>query len=113
MSAELPFKRGAIELLLLKTVSWRPMHGYAITQWIQDTTDDALKVEEGSLYPALHRLENKGLIESRWGTSENNRQAKFYTLTPEGRRTLRAESESWVQYAAAITKVITATKQPG
>jgi PadR family transcriptional regulator, regulatory protein PadR len=112
VSAELPFKRGAIELLLLKTVSWRPMHGYAIAQWIQDTTDDALKVEEGSLYPALHRLENKGLIESRWGTSENNRQAKFYTLTPEGRRTLRAESESWVQYAAAITKVITATKQP-
>ena len=66
-AAELPFKRGAIELLLLKTVSWRPMHGYAIAQWIQDTTDNALKVEEGSLYPALHRLENKGLIESAVG----------------------------------------------
>jgi transcriptional regulator len=112
VSAALPFKRGAIELLILKTVSWRPMHGYAIAQWIQDTTDDALKVEEGSLYPALHRLENKGLIESRWGTSENNRQAKFYTLTADGRRTLRVESDGWVQYAAAITKVITATKQP-
>jgi PadR family transcriptional regulator, regulatory protein PadR len=112
VATELPFKRGAIELLILKTVSWRPMHGYAIAQWIQDTTDDALRVEEGSLYPALHRLENKGLIESRWGTSENNRQAKFYTLTPDGRRTLRVESDSWVQYAAAITKVITATKQP-
>jgi DNA-binding PadR family transcriptional regulator len=67
--AELPFKRGAIELLILETVSWRPMHGYAIAQWIQEITDDALKVEEGSLYPALHRLENKGLIESKWGTS--------------------------------------------
>jgi PadR family transcriptional regulator PadR len=109
--AELPFKRGAIELLILKTISWRPMHGYAIAQWIQDTTDDALKVEEGSLYPALHRLENKGLIESKWGTSENNRQAKYYGLTPEGRRTLRAESDSWIQYAAAITKVITASRQ--
>ena len=112
MPAELPFKRGAIQLLILKTVSWRPMHGYAIAQWIQETTDDALKVEEGSLYPALHRLENKGLVESKWGTSENNRQAKYYGLTPEGRRTLRAESESWMQYAAAITKVITASRQP-
>jgi transcriptional regulator len=110
--AELPFKRGAIELLILKTVSWRPMHGYAIAQWIQETTDDALKVEEGSLYPALHRLENKGLIESKWGTSENNRQAKYYGLTSEGRRTLRAESEGWMQYAAAITKVVTANRQP-
>lgn len=112
MPAELPFKRGAIELLILKTVSWRPMHGYAIAQWIQEITDDALKVEEGSLYPALHRLENKGLIESKWGTSENNRQAKYYGLTSDGRRTLRAESESWMQYAAAITKVITASRQP-
>jgi len=110
--AELPFKRGAIELLILKTISWRPMHGYAIAQWIQDTTDDALKVEEGSLYPALHRLENKGLVEPSWGLSENNRQAKFYALTPEGRRVLRAEVESWMQYAAAITKVVTATRQP-
>jgi PadR family transcriptional regulator, regulatory protein PadR len=112
MSAELPFKRGAIELLVLKTLSWGPMHGYAIAKWIQDTTDDALRVEEGSLYPALHRLENKGLIEPRWGVSENNRQAKFYVLTGDGRETLRAECDSWVQYAAAITKVVTATKQP-
>jgi PadR family transcriptional regulator PadR len=110
--AELPFKRGAIELLILKTVSWGPMHGYAIARWIQDTTDDALSVEEGSLYPALHRLENKGLIEAAWGVSENNRQAKFYTLTADGRRTLRAESESWMRFAEAITKVVTATRQP-
>src|SRR5919202_2414697 len=87
---ELPFKRGAIELLILKTVSWGPMHGYAIGKWIQDTTDDALRVEEGSLYPALHRLEDKGLIEAKWGVSENNRQAKFYSLTSRGRVALRA-----------------------
>ena len=112
MPTELPFKRGAIELLILKTLSWGPMHGYAIAKWIQDTTDDALKVEEGSLYPALHRLENKGLVTTSWGVSENNRQAKFYALTPAGRRSLSAEIETWVQYAAAITKVVTATRQP-
>ena len=88
------------------------MHGYAVAKWIQDTTDDALSVEEGSLYPALHRLENKELIAPSWGVSENNRQAKFYSLTHEGRRVLRAESESWAQYAAAISKVVNATKQP-
>ena len=111
MQTDLPFKRGAIELLILKTLSWGPKHGYAIARWIQDTTEDALRVEEGSLYPALHRLENKGLVEPTWGLSDNARQAKFYVLTPAGRRTLRAESESWMQYAAAITKVVTA-KQP-
>lgn len=79
MAADLEFKRGAIELLILKTVSWGPMHGYAIARWIQDTTDDALRVEEGSLYPALHRLEDKGAVEANWGVSENNRQAKFYS----------------------------------
>jgi transcriptional regulator len=109
---ELPFKRGAIELLILKTLSWGPMHGYAIAKWIQDTTDDALRVEEGSLYPALHRLENKGLVSTSWGVSENNRQAKYYALTAAGRRTLTAEIETWIQYAAAITKVVTATRQP-
>jgi PadR family transcriptional regulator, regulatory protein PadR len=111
-STDLEFKRGAIELLLLKTLSWGPMHGYAIAKWIQDTTDDALCVEEGSLYPALHRLEEKGFIEAKWGLSENKRQAKFYTLTTRGRQALRAEIASWTQYAAAIAKVITATRQP-
>jgi PadR family transcriptional regulator, regulatory protein PadR len=110
MPADLEFKRGAIELLILKTLSWGPMHGYAIAKWIQDTTDDALRVEEGSLYPALHRLEDKAAVEAKWGVSENNRQAKFYSLTPLGRRVLRAEIESWTHFAAAIAKVIHATR---
>jgi transcriptional regulator len=110
MPTDLEFKRGAIELLVLKTLSWGPRHGYAIARWIQDTTDDALRVEEGSLYPALHRLEDKGAIEAKWGVSENNRQAKFYSLTPLGRRALRAEIESWTHFAAAIAKVIHATQ---
>ena len=112
MATDLEFKRGAIELLILKTVSWGPMHGYAIAKWIQDTTDDALRVEEGSLYPAPHRLEDKGAIEAKWGVSENNRQAKFYSLTPLGRRVLKSEVESWTHFAAAIAKVIHATRQP-
>ena len=112
MANDLEFKRGAIELLILKTLSWGPMHGYAIARWIQDTTDDALKVEEGSLYPALHRLENKNAIEAKWGVSEKNRTAKFYSLTPSGRQLLRTEIESWTHYAAAIAKVIGATRQP-
>jgi transcriptional regulator len=109
---EIDFKRGAIELLILKTLSWGPMHGYAIAKWIQDTTDDALRVEEGSLYPALHRLEDKGAIEATWGVSENKRQAKFYALTTVGRRSLRAEIDDWTRFAAAIGKVIAATRQP-
>ncbi len=111
-STDLEFKRGAIELLVLKAVCWGPLHGYAIARWIQDTTDDALRVEEGSLYPALHRLEDKGLIDSKWGVSENKRQAKFYSLTARGRMALRAEIDSWTRFSDAIAKVIAASRQP-
>lgn len=111
VNADLTLKRGAIELLVLKSVSWRPMHGYAIAKWIQDTTEDALRVEEGSLYPALHRLEDKGLIEAKWGQSESKRQAKFYSLTPRGRAALRSEVDSWLRFSAAIAKVIAAKPQ--
>jgi transcriptional regulator len=109
---DLEFKRGAIELLILKTLSWGPMHGYAVARWIQQITHDALSVDEGSLYPALHRLEDKGAVKATWGVSENNRQAKFYTLTTRGRHALRVEADSWVRYAAAIGKVLHATRQP-
>ena len=88
---DLEFKRGAIELLVLKAVSWRRMHGYAIAKWIQQTTDDALRVEEGSLYPALYRMEHRGWIRSDRRMSELGRPAKFYQITPAGRRHLRAE----------------------
>ena len=108
IQVDLEFKRGAIELLVLKAVSWGPMHGYAIAKWIQRTTDDALRVEEGSLYPALHRLEDKGLVDSEWGISDANRRAKFYSITPFGRKALRVEMRSWTLFAAAIAKVIVA-----
>src|SRR5262247_4788020 len=109
-NVDLEFKRGAIELLVLKAVSWGPMHGYAIARWIQDTTDDALRVEEGSLYPALHRLEDKGFVDTKWGVSETKRQAKFYSLTGRGRTALSAEIESWTRFYEAIAKVIVARR---
>ena len=110
MAPDLEFKRGAIELLILKTLSWGPMHGYGIARWIQTITDDALRVEEGSLYPALNRLEDKEMIEAEWGVSENNRRAKFYSLTTRGRQALTAEAESWNHFAAAIAKVLGASR---
>lgn len=102
--------QGTLDLLILRTLLLGPLHGHGIARHIQRTSDDVLQVEHGSLYPALHRLEDKGAIEAKWGVSENNRQAKFYSLTPLGRRALRAEIESWTHFAAAIAKVIHATQ---
>ncbi|HEY5060918.1 MAG TPA: PadR family transcriptional regulator [Gemmatimonadaceae bacterium] len=112
MRKPVEFRQGAIELLILKTLSWGTQHGFSIARWIQDTTDDVLRLEEGSLYPTLHRLEDKGWITSRWGTSANNRRARFYELTAVGRRQLAEETRDWWKYAEAIAKVLTATAKP-
>jgi len=105
-AADLEFKRGAIELLVLKAVSWGPMHGYAIARWIQDTTDDALRVEEGSLYPALHRMEEAGWIKARMITTEHNRRARAYEITAAGRRQLEVERERWRSITTAVNHVL-------
>src|ERR671919_1820909 len=94
--------RGTFDLLILRALSWGPAHGYAIARWIEQATNDVLAVGEGTLYPALHRLEERGWIEASWGVSENNRQAKFYSLTKRGRARLRVEHENWRRYAAAV-----------
>jgi transcriptional regulator len=99
---------GTLDVLILKTLSWGPMHGYAIGRWIRETTGDVLKVEEGALYPALHRLERKGLLEEEWRLTDTNRQAKFYTLTAAGRKRLRAETQRWTEYSTAVSTVLTA-----
>ena len=104
--------QGTLDLMILKAVSWHPMHGYGIARWIQQTTDDVLRVEEGSLYPALHRLEERGFIEPEWGLSENNRRAKYYRLTILGRAELRAETTSWSRFSEAVFKVVDANVQP-
>ncbi len=98
--------RGTLDLLILKSLTWGPMHGYAVSSWIRRRTDDAILVEEGALYPALHRLEARGWVAAEWGRSENNRRAKFYELTAEGRRQLRSRSATWERYAAAVGKVL-------
>ena len=112
MSKSVEFRQGAIELLILKTLSWGAQHGFSIARWIQDTTDDVLRLEEGSLYPTLHRMEDKGWIASRWGTSANNRRARFYELTSDGRAQLTTETRDWKKYADAIAKVLKATTKP-
>lgn len=110
--APLDLLQGTLDLLVLKTLSWGPAHGYSVARWIQELTDDVLQVGEGSLYPALHRLEEQGWVESEWRRSENNRKAKFYRLTAAGRAQLRAESATWAAFANAIAKVLRASEQP-
>ena len=104
--AKMDLLQGTLDVLILKTLSWGPLHGYAVVRWIAQSTGEALRIEEGALYPALHRMEQRGWIEAEWGVSENNRRAKFYRLTPEGRRQLHAEAESWQRYAEAVGKVL-------
>jgi len=110
--SKLEFLRGTLDVLILKALVWGPLHGYAITSLIRRQSDETLLLEEGTLYPALWRLESKGLLEAEWGFSENNRKAKFYHLTPEGRRQLRHEVRTWQAYAAAVAKVLDATQPP-
>lgn len=104
--------QGSLDLVVLKTLTWQPMHGFGIARWIQRLTDEALQVEEGSLYPALYRLENRGLVKAEWALTENNRRAKYYRLTPKGRKKLAEEADSWHRFATAIGKVLRATEQP-
>lgn len=97
---------GTLEVMILQAAKWGPRHGYAITAYIREASDDAFQLDEGALYQALHRLERQQLLVSNWGTSENNRRAKFYQLTPAGRRRLVKEAASWRRYAAAMNAVL-------
>lgn len=107
--AEIDLLRSSLDLLILKALSWAPMHGYAISEWIDDATRSVMLVEEGTLYPALHRLERRGWIESEWGVSANNRRAKFYASTAAGRARLRAEARIWQRNADAIAAALRRT----
>jgi PadR family transcriptional regulator len=104
--------QGTVELLVLKTLSWGPMHGYGIASWIESATDDVLRVEEGSLYPALYRMTRKGWIKGEWGVSENNRRAKYYRLTAEGRRQLAEQASGWERLAGAVSQAVSTTTAP-
>lgn len=101
--------QGTLELLILKTLARESMHGYGIVQRIHETAEDLLKVEDGSLYPALYRMEERGWIKSEWGVSDNNRRAKFYKLTRAGQKQLAAEQANWQRISKAVTKILQAT----
>ena len=98
--------QGTVDVLILKTLAWKPMHGYAIAQFLADRSRGELAVEGAALYQGLHRLERKGLIKSRWGTSDTNRRVRIYGLTPAGRAQLADEADGWKRYAAAVTRVL-------
>lgn len=100
--------QGTLGILILKALLTGRAHGYAVARWIENTTGDVLHIEEGSLYPALRRLEDRGLVTSEWGLSENNRRAKYYILTSDGRKHLRNEAAVWLRYSQAVTRVLRA-----
>lgn len=102
--------QGTLGVLILKSLSWGPMHGYGIARWIEQITDDELLVEEGSLYPALHRLQARGLVSSEWAISDTNRRVKSYTITEPGRQQLRAEMSRWERFSSAISRALDARR---
>ena len=112
MSAQVDVLKGTLDLMILKALSWGPTHGYGVTKWIRQTTEGTLDIDDGALYPALHRLERRGWIDAEWGVSENNRRAKYYRLTRDGRRQLRRELSSWARFSEALSKIVAAPQQP-
>ena len=106
MSNRIDLPQGTLDLLILRTISNEPVHGWAISERLQQVSAEALRVQQGSLYPALHRLERKGWIAASWGTSENNRKAKYYELTKAGRKQLEVEREAWEKLTAAVASVL-------
>jgi transcriptional regulator len=111
-ASDLDLLQGTLDVMILKALSWGPMHGFGVAKWIRSTTEDVLQIEDSALYPALHRMEYRGLVDADWGLTENKRRAKYYTLTARGRQQLRARSSSWDRYSRAVSQVIHATIQP-
>ena len=106
MGKSIDLLQGTLDLLILKTLAFEPMHGWGISQRIQQVSEDSLQVQQGSLYPALHRLEQQGWIASEWGASENNRRAKYYRLTVSGRKQLEVETRAWERLSAAVAQIL-------
>jgi PadR family transcriptional regulator PadR len=109
---DLDLLRGTLDVLVLKGLSWGPKHGYAVARWIEEMSDGSLQVLDGALYTSLHRMQEKGWVEGEWGVSDKGHRARFYKLTPLGRKQLRAESQGWTDYVAAVAKILEATTQP-
>jgi len=107
-----PVLKGTLDVLVLKALSWAPMHGFGVASWLERSSEGALGIEDSALYQALQRLEERGLLEAEWRISENNRRARYYKLTADGRRQLRAQTTSWLRYAGAVTQILQATTRP-
>ena len=108
-SPSLPLLKGTVDVLVLKSLSWGPMHGFGIASWLESNSDGTLGMDDGAMYQVLHRLEGRGYIEGEWGITENKRQARYYKLTLAGRRHLRAETESWMRYSRSVTGILSLT----
>jgi PadR family transcriptional regulator PadR len=109
---ELDILLGTLDVLVLRTLSWQPMHGYGVARSIRESSNGTFRIIDGALYTSLHRLEERGAVESEWGHTEQGKRAKFYRLTPAGRRQLRQEIDQWERYAAAVASVLSATPRP-
>ena len=104
--ANTEFLHGTLDVLILRTLAWGPRHGYAVARWLETTSEDAIVVEDGSLYPALYRLERRGWIEAEWGLTETKRRAKFYRLSPAGEAYLRRRTAEWTRFSAAVSRIL-------
>jgi transcriptional regulator len=110
--SKLPVLKGTLDLLVLRALNWTPMHGFEIVSWLERAGNGSLDVEDSALYQAVYRLEEKGFLKADWGVTENNRRARYYSITPTGRAHLRAETKSWMRYADTVTAILTAGKEP-
>jgi PadR family transcriptional regulator PadR len=108
--SRLPVLKGTLDLLVLRALSWTPMHGFEIVAWLERAASSSLEIEDSALYQAVYRLEERGLLQADWGVTENNRRARYYKLTAAGRAHLRAETKNWMQYAETVTSILTAAK---
>jgi transcriptional regulator len=110
--SDLDLLQGTLDVMILKSLSWGPMHGFGIAKWIRQTTDGVLQIDDSALYPALHRLAHRGLVDADWALTENNRRGKYYTLTTKGRQQLRSRVQAWEKYSAAVAQIVRATTAP-
>jgi transcriptional regulator len=112
MADQLPLVKGTLDVLVLRALTWAPMHGFEITSWLEERTHGALGIDDSALYQALHRMEERAWVSTEWGITENNRRARYYSLTKVGRAQLLAETKRWVQYADIVTAVLTTSRRP-
>lgn len=112
MTEALPLVKGTLDVLVLKALTWTPMHGFEITQWVEARSGGALDVRDSALYQALHRIEDRGLVVAEWGVTENNQRARYYKITKAGRAHLTAETRQWVRYANTVTDILTSAPGP-